>query len=76
MKKNKVIFIISMVASWILSNIMCIDVTYRWVRHMYNTLNSAPAWVNIIFVIPYLIIIAMLQIIGSINYKKIKNNKD
>lgn len=72
MKKNKVIFILCMIFSWILSNIMCIDVTYRWVNYMFHTWYSAPAWINIICAIPYLIVIAILQIIGSINYKRMK----
>lgn len=72
MKKYKVIFIICMILSSLLSNIMCIDVTYRWVNHMYHTWYSAPAWINIIYAIPYLIVISILQIVGSISYKKYK----
>ncbi len=72
MKKNKVIFIICIILSWLLSNVMCIDVTYRWVNHMHNTWYSAPAWVNIIYAIPYLIVITILLIVGSVSHKKIK----
>lgn len=75
MKKQKIIYIICIIFSWLLSNFMCIDVTYRWVNHLNHSLNSAPAWVNIIYAIPYLVIIALLQIIGSICYSKYKKSE-
>lgn len=68
--KNKVIYRLCFIISCILSNIMCIVVTYKWVEHMQHTIYSAPAYVNIIYGIPYLIAIITLMIVGIIFYKK------
>lgn len=61
MKKN---YVWCFVISWVISNIMCIYVTYKFASHDIS--NSAPNYVYLFYAIPFLIII-----IGLYNYKKI-----
>jgi len=64
MKKNKIISIICFTLTSLLTNIMCIFATYQWVTYAMNKANSAPAYVTLIYSIPFIPIIITLLILG------------
>ena len=63
-------YILCFILSWIISNIMCVYVTYKWVSYD-NIINSAPKSVNLFYAVPFFIVIIILIIIGVSNYKKL-----
>ena len=70
MKKNKSIYISLFTLSSLLTNIMCIFITYQWTLLELNRANSAPGYVSLIYSIPFIPIIILLLIIGFIYKKK------
>lgn len=71
MKRNSLISKIMFVCASITSNIMCVFVTYRLVDHLHHPFqNSAPASINLIYAIPFLLVISLFLIIGFSFSKK------
>jgi len=74
--KNIIIYRLMFILSSLLTNIMCIFVTYRYtVVALINQADSAPSYVTLIYCIPFIILISILLSIGFIFLKKHKNTK-
>lgn len=73
MKKNKIISIICFILASLSTNIMCIFATYQWIIYALNPINSAPAYVTLIYSLPFIPIIIFLLITGFIFHKKSQN---
>lgn len=70
MKQNKRIYIICLILAWIISIIGTVIVTNKWTVFIESELNSAPAWTNLIYGVPYLLIILLLLIIALVYKNK------
>lgn len=70
MNKNKIISIIFFTIASLLTNFLCIFATYQWITYDLDPINSAPAYVTLIYSIPFIPVVIALLIIGFIFRKK------
>ena len=73
MKKNKAISVVSFTLASLLTNFVCIFATYQWVTYDLNPINSAPAYVSLIYSIPFIPVIIFFLIMGFIFHQKSQN---
>lgn len=76
LRKYKIISIIFTVLTILLSHLMCINITYNYVRLSFGGLYfgfSAPPSFSFILLIPYGIIIIVFALIAFVFWRKYKN---
>jgi hypothetical protein len=71
MKKKKKTSTIYFTLASSLTIVTCIFATYQWITYENNPMNSAPAYVTLIYSIPLILIIILLLILGIIFHKKV-----